>query len=93
MEGLCAVSDGASVTIQWRERPDLEGSRAIDPSHRGSCSVYMKKVESALQDSGKFLFFITEVMITNKKPNKARETAGLKFTKMVLNQESGAPIG
>jgi hypothetical protein len=46
----CEVRDGATVTFEWRENPNQPGGAVIDPSHKGSCAVYMKRVESAQYD-------------------------------------------
>jgi hypothetical protein len=47
---VCAVPDGATLTFEWRETADAPGGGVIDPSHLGPCAVYMKKVDSAIND-------------------------------------------
>ena len=46
----CEVSDGATVTLEWRKEAEKPGGDVIDPSHKGPCAVYMKRVESAQSD-------------------------------------------
>jgi hypothetical protein len=46
----CEVEDGATVTLEWREDASKPGGGVIDPSHKGPCAVYMKRVESAEND-------------------------------------------
>jgi hypothetical protein len=40
------------MTFVWREFADASSPGAIDISHKGPCSVYMKKVDSAITDVG-----------------------------------------
>ena len=86
------MNDGAKVTVQWREVPNQDGSRAINPSHEGACAVYMKKVDSALEDNGK-LSYDKPVHITSLTHEKAREMDGLRFSKTATTQvvANGAP--
>ncbi|KAI9842201.1 MAG: hypothetical protein M1837_007414 [Sclerophora amabilis] len=48
---VCPAESGAQITFEFRDRPDETDARAIDPSHKGPCSVYMKKVDSAIKDT------------------------------------------
>lgn len=36
------------MTFEFHDKPDVITSGAIDPSHKGPCAVYMKKVDSAV---------------------------------------------
>lgn len=51
---VCPVPDGATITFEYRLLPDKPGQGAgqgvIDPSHKGPCTVYAKKVDSAISD-------------------------------------------
>jgi hypothetical protein len=49
---VCPVDDGATLTFEWRENPTDASVGPIDPSHMGPCAVYMKKVDSAINDPG-----------------------------------------
>lgn len=44
------MNDGATVTLEWRMNPNKPGGGVIDPSHKGPCAVYMKRVGSAQED-------------------------------------------
>ncbi|KAF2672537.1 hypothetical protein BT63DRAFT_370134, partial [Microthyrium microscopicum] len=48
---VCPVPDGATITFEWGESPDKFNARVIDISHVGPCTVYMKKVDSAISDT------------------------------------------
>ncbi|KAI9761042.1 MAG: 10 kDa heat shock protein [Chaenotheca gracillima] len=48
---VCPASAGDEITFEFRDRPDTPGGGAIDPSHKGPCAVYMKKVDSAVKDT------------------------------------------
>ena len=48
VERVCPASAGSTLTFEWHDRPDDLTSGPIDPSHRGPCAVYMKKVDSAV---------------------------------------------
>lgn len=41
-----------TLTFEWRSWPDQAAQVPIDASHKGPCSVYLKKVDSALKDPG-----------------------------------------
>jgi hypothetical protein len=49
---VCPVDDGATLTFEWREDATNPSAGPIDPSHMGPCAVYMKKVDSAINDPG-----------------------------------------
>jgi Auxiliary Activity family 9 (formerly GH61) len=36
---VCGAPDGAALTFEWRETPWQPGGGAMDPSHKGPCSV------------------------------------------------------
>ncbi|ROT40639.1 hypothetical protein SODALDRAFT_321948 [Sodiomyces alkalinus F11] len=44
----CPSSAGATLTFEFRTWPDAREPGAIDPSHRGPCSVYVKPVSDIL---------------------------------------------
>jgi hypothetical protein len=48
---VCPVKQGAKLSFEFRVWPDAEQSGSIDPQHKGSCSVYMKNVASAINDT------------------------------------------
>ncbi|KAA6406699.1 MAG: hypothetical protein FRX48_09422 [Lasallia pustulata] len=48
VERVCPANTGSTLTFEWHDRPDDLTSGAIDPSHKGPCAVYMKKVDSAV---------------------------------------------
>jgi hypothetical protein len=49
---VCSVDDGSTLTFEWREAPDQPGGGVIDRSHKGPCAIYLKKVDSAINDPG-----------------------------------------
>ncbi|KAL8742267.1 MAG: hypothetical protein Q9190_005219 [Brigantiaea leucoxantha] len=44
---VCQANAGSKITFNWRTWPDGSQPGAIDKSHMGPCSVYMKKVDDA----------------------------------------------
>ena len=44
--GAC-VDAGDSIVFEWRDWPDASQPGSIDPSHKGPCAVYMKKVDNS----------------------------------------------
>ncbi|KAK6206197.1 endoglucanase b [Colletotrichum tabaci] len=40
----CAAPGGSRLTFEFRQWPDRRAEGSIDPSHKGPCAVYMKKV-------------------------------------------------
>ncbi|KAI9789145.1 MAG: hypothetical protein M1833_002762 [Piccolia ochrophora] len=49
---VCPVDGGSKVTIEWRSQPENVNAGFIASSHKGPCAVYMKKVDSAIEDTG-----------------------------------------
>lgn len=53
---VCGVKAGSTLTFEYRTWPDPHDPEyvpgSIDVSHKGPCEVYMKKVDSAIKDSG-----------------------------------------
>ncbi|KAK2754786.1 hypothetical protein FQN54_006679 [Arachnomyces sp. PD_36] len=48
---VCPVSAASTLTFEFREWPDGSNPGSIDDGHKGPCSVYMKKVDSAIADN------------------------------------------
>ena len=48
---VCAANAGSKITFEYRFWPDGSQPGAIDKSHKGPCAVYMKKVDSAVNDN------------------------------------------
>ncbi|KAK1699995.1 endoglucanase B [Colletotrichum godetiae] len=42
----CAAPGNSKLTFEFRQWPDARAEGSIDPSHRGPCSVYVKKVDN-----------------------------------------------
>ncbi len=53
MARVCPVEDGATLSFEFRARPGEPGDIVLDRSHKGPCAVYVKKVDSAIDDPGK----------------------------------------
>lgn len=49
---VCSVNGGSTMTFEYRDWPDDASRGSIDISHKGPCAVYLKKVDSAVTDSG-----------------------------------------
>ncbi|EEY14809.1 endoglucanase II [Verticillium alfalfae VaMs.102] len=47
---VCPAPAGATLTFEFRTWPDASNPGAIDPSHVGPCSIYVKKVDDPLND-------------------------------------------
>ncbi|CRK33603.1 hypothetical protein BN1708_006100 [Verticillium longisporum] len=47
---VCSAPAGATLTFEFRAWPDASNPGAIDPSHVGPCSIYVKKVDDPLND-------------------------------------------
>ncbi|KAF2121451.1 glycosyl hydrolase family 61-domain-containing protein [Lophiotrema nucula] len=46
------VSDGATVSFEFRSWPNDPTKERLDTGHKGPCAVYLKKVDSAVDDAG-----------------------------------------
>lgn len=44
---VASVNAGDALVFEWRDWPDASQPGSIDPSHKGPCAVYMKKVDSS----------------------------------------------
>lgn len=44
---VASVNAGDSLAFEWRDWPDASQPGSIDPSHKGPCAVYMKKVDNS----------------------------------------------
>ena len=44
---VASTKAGDTITFEWRDWPDGSQPGSIDPSHKGPCAVYMKKVDNA----------------------------------------------
>lgn len=49
---VCPVPGGSTMTFEFRAHPDNGALEPLDPGHKGPCAVYMKKVDSAVDDAG-----------------------------------------
>ena len=49
---VCPVDQDSKLSFLWREWADGSQPGAIDNSHKGPCSVYMKAVTDAIGDEG-----------------------------------------
>ncbi|KAG9238511.1 glycoside hydrolase family 61 protein [Amylocarpus encephaloides] len=49
---VCPAPKGAKLSFTYRLYPDGSQPGALDPNHKGPCAVYMKHVESAINDTG-----------------------------------------
>ena len=47
---VCGANAGSKVTFEFRDWPDGTQPGSIDPGHRGTCAIYMKKVDNAITD-------------------------------------------
>ena len=50
-ERVCPINAGSTLTFEYRSDPSDPNSMILHPSHKGPCSVWMKKVESAMADN------------------------------------------
>lgn len=48
---VCPVAAGSTITAEFRTWPDASQPGSIDISHKGPCTVYMKKVDDATADN------------------------------------------
>lgn len=48
---VCPVNAASTLTFEFREWPDGTNPGSIDDGHKGPCSVYMKKVDSAVANN------------------------------------------
>lgn len=44
---VASVNAGDTLAFEWRDWPDASQPGSIDPSHKGPCAVYMKKVDNS----------------------------------------------
>ncbi|KAL9079197.1 MAG: hypothetical protein Q9157_001906 [Trypethelium eluteriae] len=49
---VCPANAGSTITFEYRAIPDDSSAESIDISHKGPCAVYLKKVVSAINDTG-----------------------------------------
>lgn len=47
-----SVSDGATLSFEIRSWPNDPTKERLDRGHKGPCAVYLKKVDSAVEDQG-----------------------------------------
>lgn len=52
------VSDGATLTFEIRAWPADPSRERLEPGHKGPCAVYLKKVTSAVEDTGQSTHFL-----------------------------------
>ncbi|KAI4205714.1 MAG: hypothetical protein LQ350_000211 [Teloschistes chrysophthalmus] len=48
---ICPANSGSQLTFNFRDWPDASQPGALDKSHMGPCSVYMKKVDNSAADN------------------------------------------
>ncbi|KAI9667977.1 MAG: hypothetical protein M1821_000797 [Bathelium mastoideum] len=48
---VCPANAGSTITFEWRAIPDDGSAESIDVSHKGPCAVYLKNVDSAINDT------------------------------------------
>lgn len=48
---VCPAKASSTLTFEFREYADGSQPGTLDPSHKGPCAVYMKKVDDATSDS------------------------------------------
>ncbi|KAI9649729.1 hypothetical protein NHQ30_002310 [Ciborinia camelliae] len=51
VDRVCPVNQSSKLSFLFREYADGSKAGAIDPSHKGPCAVYMKRVASAINDT------------------------------------------
>ncbi|KAF2458926.1 glycosyl hydrolase family 61-domain-containing protein [Lineolata rhizophorae] len=51
VDRVCNAEAGQIMTFEYRAHPDDPTQEALDRGHRGPCAVYMKRVESAIDDN------------------------------------------
>ncbi len=44
---IASANAGSTLAFEWRDWPDGSQAGSIDPSHKGPCAVYMKKVDNS----------------------------------------------
>ncbi|KAI9051673.1 hypothetical protein LZ554_004715 [Drepanopeziza brunnea f. sp. 'monogermtubi'] len=49
---VCRAKQGSKLGFEFRDVPDHSSPESIDISHKGPCSVYMKRVDSAITNTG-----------------------------------------
>ncbi|KAI4720138.1 glycoside hydrolase family 61 protein [Aureobasidium sp. EXF-10727] len=49
---VCSINSGSALSFEFRDWPDNPSIGSIDISHKGPCAVYLKKVDSAINDEG-----------------------------------------
>lgn len=52
VDRVCTAHPGANITFEFHSWPGDKLKPVLDPSHKGPCAVYMKKVDSAIRDRG-----------------------------------------
>jgi hypothetical protein len=49
-----SVPDGSTLTFEMRSWPNDPSKESLDDGHKGPCAVYLKKVDSAIDDRGMY---------------------------------------
>ncbi|KAF2009915.1 lytic polysaccharide monooxygenase [Aaosphaeria arxii CBS 175.79] len=49
---VAPIQDGSTLTFEIRAWPDDASKERLDRGHKGPCAVYLKKVDSAINDQG-----------------------------------------
>lgn len=60
-----SVPDGATLSFEIRAWPNDPSKERLERGHKGPCAVYLKKVASAIDDTGKMIkVTLTQYMLT-----------------------------
>lgn len=62
-----SVSDGATLSFEIRAWPADVTKERLDRGHKGPCAVYLKKVSSAVDDTGQYRPFTSTDMSINTR--------------------------
>ena len=52
---VMSVKDGSTLSFPFQSYPDDPSRESLDVGHKGPCAMYLKKVDSAITDTGTLL--------------------------------------